>query len=322
MPRTCRWAVRGARRARGVLGCAALVGAILAACKGVDVHSEAAQPPARAASTPAFDSARAWTHLEAQVRLGPRPAGTEALEKTRAYIREQLKAAGLEPRVQMFVARTPLGEMSMANIIASIPGRRPERVALASHFDTKRAEFRFVGANDGASSTGALLELARVLKARQNEFTIELLFLDGEEAINWDWRDPDNRYGSRHYVQTAQKNGTLGTLKALVLLDMIGDRDLRISRDGNSTPWLTEIIWQAAARLGHGATFVNQLTVIEDDHIPFLRAGVPAVDIIDLENPTWHTAQDTLEHVTPRSLQIVGDVVLAALPDIERRLAQ
>ena len=304
---------------------AALAGALVVGCAGVS--SSERDPAPQAAAAPAapagaFDAQRAWRHLEAQVQIGPRPAGTAALEKTRAYIREQLEAIGLEPRQQAFIARTPLGEMSMANIIATIPGRRPDRIALASHFDTKRAEFRFVGANDAASSTAALLELGRVLKGRQPEFTIELLFLDGEEAINWDWRDPDNRYGSRHYVETAQKDGSLRTLKALLLLDMIGDRDLRISRDANSTPWLVDIVWNAAARLGHGATFVNQVTVIEDDHIPFLRAGVPAVDIIDLENPTWHTADDTLEHVTPRSLQIVGDVVLAALPDLEQRLSR
>jgi Zn-dependent M28 family amino/carboxypeptidase len=121
-------------------------------------------------------------------------------------------------------------------------------------------------------------------------------------------------------VQTAQKNGTLKSLKALVLLDMIGDRDLVIKRDSNSTPWLVDIIWSTAARLGHASTFPNQLTVIEDDHIPFLRAGVPAVDIIDLENPTWHTPQDDLEHVAVKSLQTVGDVVAAAIPEIEKRI--
>ena len=208
----------------------------------------------------------------------------------------------------------------MANVIATIPGRRPDRLVLASHYDTKLfREFRFVGANDGASSTAALLELGRVLKARQNELTIELLFLDGEEARMPEWRGTDNTYGSRHYVQAAQKSGSLKSLKALVLLDMIGDRDLLIKRDSNSTPWLVDIIWAAAARLGHSATFSNQLTVIEDDHIPFLRAGVAAADIIDLENPTWHTPQDDLEHVSAKSLQVVGDVVVAAIPEIEKQ---
>jgi Zn-dependent M28 family amino/carboxypeptidase len=271
---------------------------------------------------PSFDSKRAWAHLEKQVSFGPRPSGTPAIAETRRYIIEQLKAAGIESREQMFIGMTPLGEVSMVNVIATIPGKRPERIALASHFDTKLyREFRFVGANDGASSTAALLELGRVLKQRPNEFTIELLFLDGEEARMPEWRGNDNTYGSRHYVQAAQKDKSLGSLKALILLDMIGDRDLTIRRDSNSTPWLVDLVWAAAARVGHSSTFSNELTTVEDDHLPFLRAGIPAVDIIDLENPTWHTPQDTLEFVNARSLQTVGDVVLAALPDIERRLA-
>jgi Zn-dependent M28 family amino/carboxypeptidase len=269
-----------------------------------------------------FDSKRAWKHLQRQVEIGPRPPGSAALNKTREYIASELKAAGIEARVQTFLARTPVGETPMANVVATIPGRRPERIVLASHFDTKLfTNIRFVGANDGASSTAALIELGRVLKGRQNEYTIELLFLDGEEAVV-EWQGNDNTYGSRHYVLTAQKSGDIGRIKALVLLDMIGDRNLTIRRDPNSTPWLVDIIWAAAARLGHRGTFVSEFLPIEDDHIPFLRAGVPAVDVIDLENPTWHTVNDTLEHVSERSLQIVGDVIVAAIPDIEARLAK
>jgi glutaminyl-peptide cyclotransferase len=272
------------------------------------------------APTVAFDSSKAWEHLRKQVALGPRPSGTPAILETRKYITDQLKSFGIEAKEQPFIGMTPLGEVSMANLIATIPGRRPDRLVLASHFDTKLyREFRFVGANDGASSTAALLELGRVLKSRQNELTIELLFLDGEEARMAEWRGTDNTYGSRHYVQAAQKSGSLKSLKALVLLDMIGDRDLTIRRDANSTPWLVDVIWSAAARVGHSATFSNQLTTIEDDHIPFLRAGVAAADIIDLENPTWHTPQDDLEHVSAKSLQIVGDVVVAAIPEIEKQ---
>jgi len=282
-------------------------------------------PPGEAQIAPkavSFDAKRAWVHLQAQVAIGPRPAGSAAINKTRDYLQAQLKAAGIASKLQVFIANTPHGETSMANVIATIPGRRPERIVLASHFDTKLyRDIRFVGANDGGSSTAALLELGRVLKARQNEFTIELLFLDGEEAVV-EWQGDDHTYGSRHYVQAAQKAGDLARIKALVLLDMIGDRDLVIRRDSNSTPWLVDIVWAAAARLGHRAIFSNELTSIEDDHIPFLRAGVPAVDIIDLENPTWHTAKDTLDYVSERSLQIVGDVVLAALPDIETRLGR
>ena len=303
------------------------------ACSGSAAGDPPQQPPVdvpattttrtTAPSHPPFDAARAWRDLERQVAFGPRPSGSPALEQTRDYIVSELKAAGIETRLQPFVARTPLGEVSMANVIATIPGRRPERIGIASHFDTKLfRDIRFVGASDGASSTAALLELGRVLKGRQNEFTIELIFFDGEEAVvEWS-RDNDNTYGSRHYVEAAQKAGTLATLRALILLDMVGDTDLVIRRDANSTPWLVDIVWGAAARLGHRSVFSNELTSIDDDHVPFLRAGVPAVDVIDLDYPAWHTADDTIDKVSAKSLQIVGDVILAALPDIEARLAR
>jgi hypothetical protein len=271
----------------------------------------------------AFDGGRAWEHLRRQVAFGPRPSGTPALAQTRKYIIDQLRTIGIGAREQAFIGSTPLGEVSMANVVATIPGKRPDRIAYASHYDTKLfREIRFVGANDGASSTAALLELARVFKAQPHEFTIELIFFDGEEARMPEWRGLDNTYGSRRYVEDAANTGTLRGLKALVLLDMIGDKNLTIRRDSNSTPWLVDIIWATAARLGHLTAFPNELTTIEDDHIPFARAGVPVVDIIDLENPTWHTAQDTLDNVSQKSLQIVGDVVVAAAPEIEKRLAR
>jgi Zn-dependent M28 family amino/carboxypeptidase len=312
-------------------GTAAVLGFLLLACNGVVaedspgtpvVNTEQSAPKGAQAQAPAFDSARAWEHLRRQVALGPRPSGSAALTQTRNYILAELEAAGIEARQQAFIARTPLGEVSMANVIATIPGRRSERIALASHFDTKLfRDIKFVGASDGASSTAALLELGRALKGRQNEFTIELLFFDGEEAVvEWSLNN-DNTYGSRHYVAAAQKDGTLKSLRALVLLDMIGDRNLVIRRDSNSTPWLVDIVWGAAARLGHRGTFSNELTTIDDDHLPFVRAGVPSVDVIDLDYPAWHTANDTIENVSEHSLKIVGDVVLAALPDIEKRLA-
>jgi glutaminyl-peptide cyclotransferase len=268
-----------------------------------------------------FDSNRAWEHLRQQVSFGPRPAGSAALAQCRQYILAQLKAAGIAAREDAFEATTPLGRVRMVNIIATIPGRRAERIALATHYDTKLfREFRFVGASDGASSTAAVLELGRVLKGQPHDYTIELLFLDGEEAVV-EWREGDNTYGSRHYVESSQKAGTLSSLKALVLLDMIGDRNLNIRRDSNSTKWLTDLVWMSARKLGYAASFPNEETTIDDDHMPFVRAGVPSVDIIDLDYPAWHTAQDDLDHVSARSLQTVGDVVLDVLPAIEQRLA-
>ena len=274
------------------------------------------------APAPKFDSSRAWEHLRRQVSFGPRPSGSAALDENRRYILAQLKAAGIQAREQAFEAQTPVGPIKMANVVATIPGARAERIALGTHFDTKRYhEFRFLGASDGASSTAVVLELGRALAQRKNPYTIELLFFDGEEAVNEEWRDPDNRYGSRHYVQQAQKDGSLAGLKALVLLDLVGDRNLNFRRESNSTRWLTDIVWATAKRLGYADNFWYQESPIEDDHIPFLRAGVPAVDLIDLDYPAWHTAQDTLDAVSARSLQIVGDVVLTSLPEIEKRLA-
>jgi Zn-dependent M28 family amino/carboxypeptidase len=267
-----------------------------------------------------FDSSKAWEHVRQQLAIGPRPSGSAANAKTRQYITAQLTALGIKTAEQPFEGATPLGPVKMANIIGTIPGKSPDRIILASHFDTKLfREFRFVGASDGASSTAALIELGRVIKARKElPFTIELLFLDGEEAVI-EWSATDSTYGSRHYVEAARKSGSLKSIRAMVLLDMIGDRDLTIRRESNSTRWLTDIIWATAKKLGHRA-FMDEETTVEDDHLPFLKAGVPAVDIIDLDYPAWHTAQDTLDAISARSIQIVGDVVVAALPAIEQRL--
>ena len=299
-------------KAPTALTCVAIAAAVACA-------SGAAQ---RAASAPTFDSDRAFGYLRDMVAIGPRVSGTPENVKTREYIVKTLADVGIKAVEQLFDAQTPLGVVKMANIRATLPGQRSERIIIASHFDTKLfREFRFVGASDAGSSTAALLELGRALKDRERPFTIELLFLDGEEAVV-EWSATDSTYGSRHYVRDARANNTLASIKAFILLDMIGDRDLNIRRESNSTPWLTEIIWAAARRAGHGRSFLSDSTPIEDDHLPFLEAGVPSVDIIDLDYPAWHTANDTLENVSARSLQVVGDVVLAALPDIEARLAK
>ncbi len=305
--------VRGAwRRVPG-----AVLGTLLAAIATMSLH--AAEP-----SRPAFDSSRAWEYLRQLVAIGPRPAGSPAIQQARDYIKKELASAGVSLAEQTWEdAGTPIGRVRFTNLIATIPGARKDRIVIAGHYDTKLfREFRFVGADDGGSSAAFLMEIAHALKARKSAFTYELLFLDGEEAFNPEWAGTDNTYGSRHYVAAAQRDGSLATLKALILVDMIGDRDLRIKREGNSTPWLTDVIWATAKREKLDAYFVPDTTTIEDDHIPFLRAGVPAVDIIDLEYPPWHTAQDTLDKVSARSLQAVGDVVLASLPAIEARLGK
>ncbi|MEO8258669.1 MAG: M28 family peptidase [Acidobacteriota bacterium] len=291
---------------------------IAAALLAAGAAALSAQPPAVT-----FDSNRAWEHLRQLVAIGPRPSGSAAIEQSRTYIKTQLAAAGVTAAEQKWTDDTPAGKLAMVNLIATLPGARKDRIVIAGHYDTKRfTRFRFVGASDGGSSAAFLIELARALKGRTNAYSIELLFLDGEEAVNEVWAGTDNTYGSRHYVDAAKRDGSLATLKALVLVDMIGDRDLRIRRDTNSTPWLTDVIWDAARRLKLDTVFVPGTTEIEDDHLPFLKAGVPAVDIIDLEYPQWHTPNDTLDAVSARSLQVVGDVVVAALPQIEARLGR
>lgn len=267
-----------------------------------------------------FDGRRAFIHIQQLVELGPRVAGTPGAERARSYIRARLEQLGLRVEEQPFDAATPLGPTRMVNLRAFVPGSSSSgRIIFAGHYDTKRFDdFTFVGANDGGSSAAFLIELGRVLKARTNALPIELLFLDGEEAVV-EWRDDDHTYGSRHYVERAGRDGSLKSIRALILVDMIGDRDLRIKRESRSTPWLTDLIWRAA-RSANRPEFVNESTPIEDDHLPFLEAGVPAVDIIDLEYPAWHTANDTLDKVSRESLEAVGDVLVRALPELEKRL--
>jgi glutaminyl-peptide cyclotransferase len=276
-----------------------------------------------AAPQPKFDSGRAWEHLRQLVAIGPRPSGSAAIEQTRKYIKSRLAAEGLVAVEQVWDDRTPIDTVHMVNLVVTIPGTHKDRLVIAGHYDTKLTrEFRFVGASDGGSSAAFLIEMARVLKARKNTMTIELVFLDGEEARLWDWQGTDNTYGSRHYVEVAKHDGSIATLKAMVLVDMIGDRDLMLRRDTNSTPWLTDLVWGAAKRIELDTYFVQEATRVEDDHLPFLAAGVPSVDIIDLDYEPWHTAKDTLDAVSARSLQVVGDVVVAALPQIEARLTK
>jgi Zn-dependent M28 family amino/carboxypeptidase len=270
---------------------------------------------------PSFDSNKAWEHLRQLVAFGPRPAGSAAIEQSRTYIKNQLSASGIAVTEQAWDDQTPTGRVHMVNLIATIPGASKNRLVIGGHYDTKKFPFRFVGANDGGSSAAFLIELARVLKARRNALTIELLFLDGEEAVI-DWAGTDHTYGSRHYVAEAKRTGSLASLKAFVLVDMIGDRDLQIKRDLNSTTWLTDIIWAAAQKRQLATYFRPDRVQIEDDHMPFMDAGVPSVDVIDLEYPAWHTAGDTLDAVSARSLQVVGDAIVAALPAIEARLSK
>lgn len=273
-------------------------------------------PPAE--TTGGFDGARAYKHVERLVAIGPHPAGSDAIRRAQAYIIEQLKSFGCPVEEQDFHASTPIGDVAMKNILVKIPSANPGIILYASHYDTKRID-NFVGADDAGSSTGVLLEFARLVCARKNAQTIWLAFLDGEEAFNLQWADPDNTYGSRELAASLALSGTLRHVKAMILVDMVGPANPVFKRETNSTPWLTEILWSTAARLGYGKVFVNESSPIEDDHLPFLSRDVPAADIIDLEVPYWHTTNDTLDKIDPRTLAITGHVLIASLPELEKK---
>ena len=269
---------------------------------------------------PRMDGAAALRHVERLVAIGPRPAGSAGAARARAYITGALKRWGVAARVQAFDADTPHGRLKMANVIAVIPGKRPDVIVIAGHYDTKLfREFPFVGANDGGSSAGLMLELARQLAGSTREYTVWIVFFDGEEARET-WTATDSLYGSRHLAADLARRRALP--RAVIVADMIGDRDLGIRREAESTGWLTDLVWGSAYRLGHGRHFLPDAIAVEDDHAPFLRRGVPATLLIDFEFPPWHTAQDTLATVSAQSLQTVGEVLLDALPAIEARLGQ
>jgi glutaminyl-peptide cyclotransferase len=292
----------------------------------------AAAPPSPSPQAQTFDGARAFEHVRKQVEMGPRPAGSEELARTREYIMGELKSYGLNVSTDEWTATTPGGPRKMVNVTAELAGESPDIIMLSSHYDTKYYKnMRFVGANDGGSSTGAVLELARVLAANNPKprFTYRFVFFDGEEAFCEGWEQcknpdgPDNTYGSRRYVAQLQKQNQLPKLRAMILLDMIGYSDLLLGRDEElSTPWLVDTVWQTAREMGYSKQFVNMPeSVGGDDHEPFHKAGVTCMDIIQLETyPFWHTEDDTLDKISPQSLKIVGDVVLGSLPRIEQKL--
>lgn len=271
-----------------------------------------------------IDGRKALAHAEAICANGPRPPGSAALRKAGLYIIEQLKSSGLEVKTHSFSPLTPRGQVEMINIWGVLPGTDPGVILIASHYDSKIFDdFAFVSANDGASSSATVLELARVLASEKPiPQTIWFAFFDGEEAFE-QWSEYDSLYGSREFVRMLRQEGTLSKLKAMVLLDLIGGKKVEFPKEQYSTDWLTALVWKKAAELGHGDLFpaING-TPIEDDHMPFLKAGVPAVDIIDLRYAYWHTAQDTPDKLSPENMAIVGDVVLASLPAISTRFAQ
>lgn len=323
-------------RAGAILASAALLAGVFASggCGGGGTATSqvSAAPPVAAApaetappatSTGGFDGQRAYQYVADIVALGPHSAGTDGSHRVQQYLVGKLKSFGC-PVVDQedFHSPTPIGNVAMQNIVAKIPGTSPDIVLLTTHYDSKLIP-GFVGANDGGSSTGVMLEMARLLCARKNALTFWIAFFDGEEAFRPDWQDPDNTYGSRELAARMALSGDLPHVKAMLLADMIGGRDLTIKRETNSTSWLTDMVWSTAARLGYKNTFVTASSTIEDDHLPFLARKVASADIIDLDDPAregfWHTTADTLDKVSPVSLAIVGHVLIEVVPQLEQK---
>jgi glutaminyl-peptide cyclotransferase len=257
---------------------AALAVALLGVLGSLSAWRSATTSTARSA----FDGERAFEDLRHVVKFGPRPPGSAAIREARQYISAELSADGIEVWCDNFTASTPAGVIPMTNIVGVIMGRSPSVVMIASHYDTARMDrIRFVGANDGGSSTALLLEVARVLKRRNNKLTYWVVFFDGEEALK-QWSASDSLYGSRHMAEQLEADGRLRQIRALLLVGMIADRHLDVLRESNSTPWLSDLVFKSARQLGYGRLFYGGRFPVEDDHLPFLARGIPAVDIIDL----------------------------------------
>ncbi len=265
----------------------------------------------------AFD----WT--ERAVNLGPRPPGSEAHAKLEAMIRDELSKQGAEVVEEKFTAQTPKGPVAMNNVIGKFSGSSGRIVVVSGHYDTyDRPGLHFVGANDAGSSTGFLLGLAGWLHNRGLADEVWLVFFDGEESfVNWEGED--HTYGSRYLANLWRERGVASKIKAVINVDMIGDADLGLIYEQNSTPWLRNLIWKTADRLGYDKQFPWQPPgYIEDDHLPFVAEGYSAVDLIDLQygmfNRYWHTEQDTMDKLSAPSFTVVLHVVAESLLEIAK----
>jgi hypothetical protein len=307
----------------------------VAGCKagGSNDHVSAASSTGASASSPqvpedalpaektgGFDGTKAYGHVAKLVGFGPRSSGSQAIAQAQDYITSQLSSFGCTVDVDAFSTDSPAGRLAMKNIVVKIPGERPGIILLGTHYDTKRLD-NFVGADDGGSSTGLMLEMARRMCEQRPRYSIWIAFFDGEEAVNKEWHDPDNRYGSRQMAAKMAASGDLKKVRAMILADLIGGKALGIHKEEYSTKWLEDLIWATARRLGYGEVFLDQSTPVDDDHLSFLQRDVPSADVIDLVNSAgyWHTPQDTLDKVSARSLGIVGHVLLESVSVLQTK---
>jgi Zn-dependent M28 family amino/carboxypeptidase len=275
-----------------------------------------------------FDGGRAYEYARDFVAIGPRWPTSAGHAKAEAFLRAHFVRDQLEEDV--FIADTPIGPVNMRNFIVRFPGKKDGVIVLASHYETNYylRTINFVGANDGGATTGLLMAIADQLRGQTvggkklDGYSVWLVFFDGEEAIQ-SWSDSDSTYGSRHLAAKWGRDGTLGRIKAFVLADMIGDKDLDIQRESRSTGWLVDLVRQAAKKYGYERYFFQHDEPVDDDHMPFVKRGVPSIDIIDLDygpnNSYHHTSQDTMDKVGARSLTIDGDVFLETIRLIDQR---
>jgi glutaminyl-peptide cyclotransferase len=283
--------------------------------------------PPESGPLPSIDSARAFQYVKEIVAFGPRPNGSANHKKVEDYFLAHLKGDDVENDI--FIADTPEGKLPVHNIIAKFPGTKDGIIVVASHYDTNYP-FRntpYVGANDGGSSSALLLELANQLRGKKLEgYSVWLVWDDAEESIKPDNELPfldDSLYGIKHVAEKWEADGTLKKIKAFLLADMIGDADLNIDRDTNSTPWLEAVVYEAASRLGYQSHFFGRtLPGVSDDHIPFVKRGVPSADLIDFNygynDVFWHTTQDTVDKLSPKSLEIVGGTILETIRILDK----
>ncbi len=269
-----------------------------------------------------FSGAKALQHVQQLVDYGPRPPGSPALEKARGYIVQELEKTGWVVTQQEFTDATPQGPVKFVNLIATFKGAKEAKVApsflLCSHYDTKLfASGQFVGANDGGSSNGVLLELARVLAAHPAlAAQMQLVFFDGEEAF-LEFTATDGLYGSRYFAKQLQESGQAKQFRGGILFDMVGDKNLTITLPPDSPAELTLAIFKSAEALKVRQLFSYASGGILDDHTPLNAIGIPVIDLIDFDYPPWHTAEDTMDKISAESLGIVGSVAAHYLSSLK-----
>jgi len=263
-----------------------------------------------------FSGERAFQYTAKAVAFGPRPPDSPANHKLQVYILAQLKTRGCAITEDPFSAQAPQGQVPMKNIICKFPGTSGKSIVFSGHYDTKTIP-GFVGANDGGSSTGFLLELAEALAGTPRKDDVYLVFFDGEEAYG-EWSDTNSLYGSRHLAAKWEAEGMLPKIKALINVDMIGDKDLNLCWSSGSTMTLQSLVWATAEKLGYARNFPQSGGVTGDDHVPFIERGVTAIDLIDFDDDYWHTTRDTMDKLSANSFQIMGNVLLAVLKELEK----